>query len=708
MRLRADTAIMLRIAVRNLFAGRAKTLIIGGIILIGAALVVVGSSLVDSVDRGMRASIQGSLGGHLQVYDERSKDPLALYGGMMGESVLEPIEDFAKVKSVLEQVPNVKQVVPMGIDQAMVATGNQLDVALEKLRQDVRERLGGDHSPELGRRYEAHKAHLRRMIGILREDLAQARVLADPNGPDIKEMIRNADALKRASEGAFWEDFDRAPLDGLEFLENRVAPLAMEAGFTFVRYVGTDLEAFFRAFDRTQVVEGERVPPGHRGILLGKWYAEEWLKLKPARLLDKIKTARDAQGRRIARDEELSRWVREASGQLREVSLQLDPIQAEEAATRLRRALGSEERELPKLLAALFQVNDDNFDRNYRIFYDELAPLLRLYMIRIGDTITIKAPAKSGYMNSVNVKVYGFVQFRGLEQSGLAGVMSLMDLMTFRDLYGYVTREKAAEIARIQQRSGARAVSRENAEAELFGEASGLVGQGTAAAIDDSKLLVPRTEAELQDQQDRSYSQEEIDSGVALNAALILQDPGKLRDTARDVEAATRAAGLHLKVVDWQEASGLVGRFVTLARLILWVAVLIIFLVALVIINNAMVMATLQRVKEIGTMRAIGAQRRFVLAMLLVETVAVGIVFGLVGAVVGVGGLWAIRAAGGIPATNDQLYFFFSGPALLPTLGSTSVAIALAIVIVVSVLSGLYPALLAMRVTPLEAMQAEE
>jgi hypothetical protein len=590
----------------------------------------------------------------------------------------------------------------------MVATGNPLDIALEKLRQDVRERLAGDRSEELERRYGAHKAHLRRMIGILREDLAQARVLADPDAPEIKEMIANADALKRASGPEFWEELDREPLDGLEFLENRVAPLAMEAGFTFVRYVGTDLEAFFHAFDRTQVVEGERVPAGHRGILLGKWYAEEWLKLKPARLLDKIRTAREAHGRRIAEDEELSRWVREASGQLREISLQLDPIQAEEAASRLRRALGSEERDLPKLLAALFQVNDANFDRHYRIFYDELAPLLRLYLIRIGDTITIKAPARSGYMNSVNVKVYGFVQFRGLEQSGIAGVMSLMDLMTFRDLYGYVTREKAEEIARIQERSGARAVSREDAEAELFGSATGLVGETAAAPIDDSALLGRRDAGAARDLAARSYTQEEIDGGVALNAALILEDPRRLGETARDVEAAARAAGLHLKVVDWQEASGLVGRFVTLARLILWVAVLIIFLVALVIINNAMVMATLQRVKEIGTMRAIGAQRRFILAMLLTETVAVGIAFGIVGAIVGVGGLWVIRALGGIPATNDQLFFFFSGPSLLPTLGGTSVAIALAIVVVVSIASGLYPALLAMRVTPLEAMQAEE
>ena len=42
MRLRADTAIMLRIALRNLFAGRSKTLIIGGIILAACAFVVTG------------------------------------------------------------------------------------------------------------------------------------------------------------------------------------------------------------------------------------------------------------------------------------------------------------------------------------------------------------------------------------------------------------------------------------------------------------------------------------------------------------------------------------------------------------------------------------------------------------------------------------------------------------------------------------------
>jgi len=174
------------------------------------------------------------------------------------------------------------------------------------------------------------------------------------------------------------------------------------------------------------------------------------------------------------------------------------------------------------------------------------------------------------------------------------------------------------------------------------------------------------------------------------------------------VQRASAEAKLGLKVVDWQRASGLIGQAVTLFRVVLYTAVFIIFAIALVIINNAMVMATLQRVKEIGTMRAIGAQRRFVTAMLLVETAAVSLIFGVIGAGLGAGLVRLVRAFGGIPATNDQLFFFFSGPALLPTVGGTSVAVSMGIVLVVSILSGFYPALIAMRVTPVEAMAADD
>ena len=40
--------------------------------------------------------------------------------------------------------------------------------------------------------------------------------------------------------------------------------------------------------------------------------------------------------------------------------------------------------------------------------------------MRIGDTLTIKAFTRSGYVQSVNLRVYGTFEFTGLEKSALA------------------------------------------------------------------------------------------------------------------------------------------------------------------------------------------------------------------------------------------------------------------------------------------------
>jgi ABC-type lipoprotein release transport system permease subunit len=703
--------VLVRIAFRNLAASRARTVILGLIVLVGSLIVVVGASVMDSIDRGMRTSIQGSLGGHLQVYAASSKDPLALYGGMMGESRLDAVEDFARVKEVLSKVPNVKAVVPMGIDQALVATGNAFDQALERLRGDARRVVAGDADPEVQAGYQKRKAHIRRMVDLLAADLRQARSIIDLQGRDAPERRKQGEDLRHAAADGFWAGFDADPFAALEFLENRIAPLVMDSGFTFIRYVGTDVEAFMKAFELARVAKGEPIPPGRRGILLGKQYAEEWLKLRNARRLDQIKDARDRFGRRLAKDEELQRWAKEMLGRIREIELQLDPVEAEAVARALAPALGAPEAEpLPKLLTRLFTVDDATFDARFALFYEVLAPRLRLYQISVGDTITIKAPGKSGAFNSVNVKVYGMVEYRGIEKSGIAGNTSIMDLQSFRDLYGFMTKEKQAELARLKAGLGAREVGRDEAEAVLFGAAAPVAEAAQAAAIDERALLagVGEKRASAMAAADRVYGQDEIDQGVALNAAVILQDPKRLEQTRADIARASDAAGLGLKVLDWQEASGMVGQFVFMLRTILVVAVLIFFAVALVIINNAMVMAALQRVKEIGTMRAIGAQKGFVTWMLLVEVAAVGLFFGLLGAALGGGVVALIRASGGIPAYTDLLFFLFSGPALLPKLDPASVVLSLLVVLSVSVLSGLYPAWIALKVTPVEAMASEE
>ena len=54
-------------------------------------------------------------------------------------------------------------------------------------------------------------------------------------------------------------------------------------------------------------------------------------------------------------------------------------------------------------------------------FYKELAPMLELYKVRVGDMLPIKAFTSAGYMQSVNVKVYGTFAFKGFEKSPMSG-----------------------------------------------------------------------------------------------------------------------------------------------------------------------------------------------------------------------------------------------------------------------------------------------
>jgi len=311
----------------------------------------------------------------------------------------------------------------------------------------------------------------------------------------------------------------------------------------------------------------------------------------------------------------------------------------------------------------------------------------------------------------VNVKIYCTFQFKGLEKSSLSGALNLMDLMSFRQLYGYLTADKIAEIKDIQKEAGAKEVTRDNAEAELFGGADKprtIEAQATPGLINEDKELSAQTrELQREDTLRRVYTKEQMDSGLVLNAAVVLEDPEKVDQAMKDIDAAAKRDNLELNVVSWQKASGLIGQFVNICKLALFFSVFVIFIVVMVIMNNAVMMATLQRTREIGTLRAIGSQRSFVLGMILMETVVLGSVFGGLGVLIG-SGIMGLLHVHGIAATSDQMYFFFSGPRLFPMVGPGNLIAAFIIVLIVSAMSTLYPAFLAARVSPLRAMQTDE
>jgi ABC-type antimicrobial peptide transport system permease subunit len=118
-------------------------------------------------------------------------------------------------------------------------------------------------------------------------------------------------------------------------------------------------------------------------------------------------------------------------------------------------------------------------------------------------------------------------------------------------------------------------------------------------------------------------------------------------------------------------------------------------------IANTMIMSILERTREIGIMKAIGAEDREIKLIFFVEAA----VLGVVGGVIGVLAAWAVDAI-----ANRLAYRFFLKPngasfvdffSLPPWLSIGAILFAL----IVSILAALYPAARAARIDPVRALR---
>ena len=216
---------------------------------------------------------------------------------------------------------------------------------------------------------------------------------------------------------------------------------------------------------------------------------------------------------------------------------------------------------------------------------------------------------------------------------------------------------------------------------QVHGSAYRVVGiYETGAAFEDGGAVVTLDEAQALLKQPRQVT-------VYL---LRLEDIGQLEAARQRIEhrfpdlAVSRTS----EVID---RMGVVG----LLRVFVWGLSLITVLVGGVGMMNTMVMSVVERTREIGLLRALGWRRSRVLALILGESLALSVMGGLGGAILGVA---VVKALGYVPAMAS-----LAPGVLTPGLVLRALAVALAL----GVVGGLYPAWRATRLVPLEALRYE-
>ncbi len=110
---------------------------------------------------------------------------------------------------------------------------------------------------------------------------------------------------------------------------------------------------------------------------------------------------------------------------------------------------------------------------------------------------------------------------------------------------------------------------------------------------------------------------------------------------------------------------------------------------------NTMLMAVLERTREIGVLRSMGWRRRSVLGMIVKESLLIGVLGGITGSIVGITFGWLLTLVPGM------------GPLLNPVYSWPMFMRALLVAVLLGGIGGIYPAFRASQQPPVEALRYE-
>jgi ABC-type lipoprotein release transport system permease subunit len=313
---------------------------------------------------------------------------------------------------------------------------------------------------------------------------------------------------------------------------------------------------------------------------------------------------------------------------------------------------GIDVRSEPKFASVLQLTSgklDDLAEPGTMLIFDNQAEKLG---VKVGDAVTISAPTTRGTNNTIDVRVVAIAHSLGL----LSTWNSFIPIDSLRKLYQL--NQDSTGVVQIMLRRN---------DLDHIPEIAARLRQALEAA--SWRVMTPDPRA------------------------FWFKFPSVAREDW---------TGQKLDVTTWEDEISFMSWTLTSLRVLS--VVLIVILIAIIIIGimNTMWIAIRERTREIGTLRAIGMQRREVLWMFLLESIMLGLFATVAGVAAGAGlaaGLNALRLH--VPT---GLQFFLMSPYLHISIHGSALALSVGLITAVTTVAALYPSLRAARLRPVVAM----
>jgi ABC-type lipoprotein release transport system permease subunit len=164
-----------------------------------------------------------------------------------------------------------------------------------------------------------------------------------------------------------------------------------------------------------------------------------------------------------------------------------------------------------------------------------------------------------------------------------------------------------------------------------------------------------------------------------------------------------------MDVQTWDDIMPEAGMYASAMDFYLFIFMVIILLALGFGIVNTMLMAVLERVKELGMLMAIGMNKKRIFSMIMLETVFLGMTGAVIGMAISYALIWYTGRTGLDLTSLYQEGFEAMGfsPMIYPTIGWQSFFQLILLVVLTGVLASIYPARKAMKLNPSEALRID-